>query len=201
MDNISNTENIEKGPLLKEKRPRPPQSEKQIEAFKKAREKLAERHKEKKEAKILDAKRTLLEKEGYVKPPEQTESIQFKIDESDESSDDKQPIKQIPKEKAQKQPKSKTPLIKEEKKEIPKPPPKTPKPKVKQYVGKDEDDESDDEDDDNDSDSSEEIVIIKRTKKNKKTQPKIRRAKSYNEEEDEEEYYPKAPTNFNNYFV
>ena len=92
MDNISNTENIEKGPLLKEKRPRPPQSEKQKEAFKKAREKLAERHKEKKEAKILDAKRSLLEKEGYVKPAEQNDSIQFKIDESDESSDDKEPI-------------------------------------------------------------------------------------------------------------
>ena len=199
MDNISNTENIEKGPLLKEKRPRPPQSEKQKEAFKKAREKLAERHKEKKEAKILDAKRSLLEKEGYVKPAEQNDSIQFKIDESDESSDDKEPIKVIQTEKAKKQPKTRTPLIKEEKKVIP----KTPKQTIrKEYVGKAESESDSDGDSDGDSDSSEEIVIIKRTKKVKKSQPKIRRSKSYDEDDDDDEYYQTpTPTNFNNYFL
>jgi hypothetical protein len=194
MDNTANIENIEKGSLLKEKKPRPPQSEKQKEAFKKAREILVEKNKQKKEAKILDAKRQLLEKEGYVKQPVKNETIQFKIDETDETDDDKQSIKEIQKEKPKKPTKERTPLIKEEKKVVT-------KKANKEYVGTKV--ETDDENDsDQLSDSSEEIVIIKRTKKNKKAQPKIRRTKSYDEDEDEpyQETLATLP-NYNNYFL
>jgi hypothetical protein len=196
MDNTANIENTEKGSLLKEKKPRPPQSEKQKEAFKKAREILVEKNKQKKEAKILDAKRQLLEKEGYVKQPPKNETIQFKIDENDESDDDKQNIKEIQKEKPKKPTKEKTPLIKEEKKKV------MPKKQNKEYVGTKVETDDDDDDDDQNSDSSEEIVIIKRTKKNKKSQPKIRRTKSYDEDEDEP-YQESVATlpNYNNYFL
>lgn len=196
MEDPLNIEKIEKTPLLKEKKPRPPQSEKQKEAFKKAREKLAERHNKIKETKILDAKRTLLEKEGYIKPEPKEESIQFKIDESEESCDDIEPIKEIQKEKPKKQQKKETtkPLIKEEKKKVAK----------KEICRKPEPEpESEsDNDDSQDSDSSEEeIVIIKRTKKNKKAQPKIRRTKSYDEDEDDD-VEPIAPLfNYHNYFL
>lgn len=193
MDDTLNIEKIEKTPLLKEKKPRPPQSEKQKEAFKKAREKLAERHKEKKETKILEAKRTLLEKEGYIKPTPKEESIQFKIDDSEESSDDIKPIKEIQKEKPKKQPKQETkkPLIKEEKKKV-----------VKKEISRKPEPETETENEDSvDSDSSEEIVIIKRTKKNKKAQPKVRRTKSYDEYEDDEVEPVATLPNYNNYFL
>lgn len=193
MEDPLNTEKIEKTPLLKEKKPRPPQSEKQKEAFKKAREKLAERHTKIKETKILEAKRTLLEKEGYIKPEQKKESIQFKIDDSEESSDDVEPIKEIQKEKPKKQPKEETtkPLIKEEKKKV-----------VKKEISRKPEPESESESEDSvDSDSSEEIVIIKRTKKNKKSQPKVRRTKSYDENEDDEIETVATLPNYNNYFL
>jgi hypothetical protein len=192
MDEPLNTENIEKTPLLKEKKPRPPQTEKQKEAFKKAREKLAERHTKIKETKILEAKRTLLEKEGYTKAEPKNESIQFKIDDSEESSDDVEPIKEIQKEKQKKQPKQETKaLIKEEKK----------KPAKKEISRKPEPESESENEDSQDSDSSEEIVIIKRTKKNKKAQPKIRRSKSYDEEEEEDVEHLAPLTNYHNYFL
>jgi len=194
MEDPLNIETIEKTPLLKEKKPRPPQSEKQKEAFKKAREKLAERHTKIKESKLLDAKRTLLEKEGYIKPEPKEESIQFKIDESEESCDDKEPIKEIQKEKPKKQQKKETtkPLIKEEKKKVAK----------KEICRKPEPESESDNDDSQDSDSSEEeIVIIKRTKKNKKAQPKIRRTKSYDEEDDDDIEPVASLSNYHNYFL
>jgi hypothetical protein len=193
MEDPLNIEKIEKTPLLKEKKPRPPQSEKQKEAFKKAREKLAERHNKIKETKILDAKRTLLEKEGYIKPTPKEESIQFKIDETDESGDDKEPIKEIQKEKPKKQPKQETtkPLIKEEKKKV-----------VKKEISRKPEPETETESEDSvDSSSSEEIVIIKRTKKNKKSQPKVRRTKSYDEYEDDDVEPVASLPNYNNYFL
>ena len=211
MDNEDNIEAIVKTPLLKEKQARPPQSEKQREAFRKAREKLIENHKKKKEEKIMAAKRDLLEKEGYVKKEDKPklvnepleENIQFEInDSSDESAVEPKPkkvkevkVKEVKvKEVKQKEVKE----VKEVKqKEVIKEKPK-PKPKPKQVVKEVSESESDLSD--TNSDSSEEIVIIKRTKKNKKSQPKIRRSKSYDDENDYEESVASLP-NYNNYFL
>ena len=66
MDN-SETDKNDKSPLLKPKRPRPPPSEKQMDNFRKMSEKRAENIAKKKEDKIIQAKRDILEKEGYVK--------------------------------------------------------------------------------------------------------------------------------------
>jgi hypothetical protein len=201
MDNQDNIEPIVKTPLLKEKKPRAPQSEKQKDAFRKAREKLIENHKKKKEEKIMAAKRDLLEKEGYVKKEDKpklvnepiVENIQFEInDSSDESAVE-------PKPKKVKEVKVKEVKVKEIKevkqKEVIK---EKPKPKPKQVVKEVSESESDLSD--TNSESSEEIVIIKRTKKNKKSQPKIRRTKSYDDENDYEESVASLP-NYNNYFV
>lgn len=199
MDNQDNTETIVQTPLLKEKKPRAPQSEKQKEAFRKAREKLVENHKKKKEEKIMAAKRDLLEKEGYVKKEDKPklvnkpleDNIQFEINDStDESTVETKPkkVKEV-KQKEVKQNEIKE--VKEVIKEKPKPKPK----QIVKEISESETDESE-----TNSDSSEEIVIIKRTKKNKKSQPKIRRTKSYDDENDYEESVASLP-NYNNYFL
>lgn len=208
MDNSENDKN-DKSPLLKPKKPRPPPSEKQMENFKKMAEKRAENIAKKKEDKILQAKRELLEKEGYVKKDitketQEKESVQFKI--SDDETDKVEPIPQP--NKVKKVLKARTidplPLDKTENKKQP-----VKEKKIKQKVIEPESSSSEDEHDD-DSTSSEEIVIIKRSKKPKTVkaakpvkQPKQRQVIQQEEEDEEEEYVAKQTyqPNYINYFL
>lgn len=160
-------EKVEKTPLLKQKKPRPPQSEKQMENFKAMQEIRAKKTEERKQAKILEAQRALLEKEGYVKSesvPNRTQLPQFEIKEEEEEEEEL-----IPKVKGKVLPKQK---IKEIQVPI-----QTPKIKRKPKVI-----EPESESDECDSDSSEEVIIIKR--KSKKVASK-RSAKQVDEEGDE----------------
>jgi len=183
-------ENIDKSSLLKEKKPRPPQSEKQKENFRKLQEKRAENINKKKEEKIIQAKRELLEKEGYTKIKEKEspkEAIQFNI--NDDAESDSETNKVVPKQNIalvrDQKPKT-VPLKKEEK--INKPVKK----QAKQTTIKEESSSE------NDSDSSEEIVIVRRTKKNKKHK-KVPNQSEYDDYEDENQYV--ARPNFNDYFL
>ena len=165
MSDSNDTENIGQPPLLKQKAPRPPQSQKQREAFQKAAAKRAENIKLKKEEKLLNAQKALLEKEGYVKassiPPVATihknPAIQFNISDEEEE----QPPKPLSKARPQAQPKQK-PI---KKKPIPASEP-----------------DSEEDYSSNSSSSSEEVIVIKRSKKSKlKLKPQ-----KYLEEEEEE---------------
>ena len=80
------TEKTEESPLLKQKKPRPPQSQKQQEAFQRAAAKRAENVKLRKDQKILEAQKALLQKEGIMKPEikEKQNEVQFKIEEEEE---------------------------------------------------------------------------------------------------------------------
>lgn len=204
MENQDN-DKIDKTPLLKPKKTRPPPSEKQMENFKKMAEKRAENIKKKKEDKILAAKRELLEKEGYVKstiPLIEKESIQFNI--TDDENNDEKIIAQTPQlSKPKKILKSKLleslPLDKtENKKQIIK--------KSKQKIIESSS-SSDLEDSDCNSSSSEEIVIIKRTKKQKSTKElkanKPMKQKQINPilDYEEEEYVAPQIPNYINYFL
>ena len=142
MADIVDTDKPDKTPLLKEKKPRPPQSEKQMANFKIMQEKRAKKVEDTKQEKILMAQRALLVKEGYVKKPiVAVQPVQFEIeDESEQEQKPKQ--KQIIKEKA-------TPKVKP----IKKLKPRIPEP---------------DSESDMDSDSSEEIIVIKRKSKKAK---------------------------------
>jgi hypothetical protein len=183
MDNTANTENTVETPLLKEKRTRPPQSEKQKEAFKKARERLLEKRAQTKQEKILDAKRSLLEKEGLlVKTPAETLTPQFDINEDEPLEPTKAPApntKRAPPSKA-----ATGPLKEAEKRSVGKA--KKKEPRV--ILSESEDDDS------GDSSSSEEVIVIKRSRK-----PKAAKHVQKKEESDEEETYS-APTNYMNYF-
>lgn len=151
MSDSNDTENIVQPPLLKQKAPRPPQSQKQREAFQKAAAKRAENIKLKKEEKLLNAQKALLEKEGYVKassiPPVATihksPAIQFEIESEEE---EEQPPKPLSKAKPRAQPKQK-PI---KKKPIPSSEP-----------------DSEEDYSSNSSSSSEEVIVIKRSKKSK----------------------------------
>lgn len=167
MSDLNDTENIGQPPLLKQKAPRPPQSQKQREAFQKAAAKRAENIKLKKEEKLLNAQKALLEKEGYVKassvPPVATihkaKEIQFEID--DESpEEDVPPPKPLSKARPQMQPKPK-PI---KKKSIPACEPES------------------EEDYSSNSSSSEEVIVIKRSRKSKL---KLKPSKYLEEEEEE----------------
>ena len=149
MADIVDTDKPDKTPLLKEKKPRPPQSEKQMANFKIMQEKRAKKVEDTKQEKILTAQRALLVKEGYVKKPiVAVQPLQFEIDEKEEEEEEPEPIvkktkqKQMIKEKAM--PKVKP--IKKLKPRIPEP----------------------DSESDMDSDSSQEIIVIKRKSKKAK---------------------------------
>lgn len=168
------TEKAEKTPLLKEKKPRPPQSEKQMQNFRAMQEIRAKKAEERKQAKILEAQRALLEKEGYVKSApvikevQQSQPLQFEIEEEEEEE--------------VKQPKVKARKVKET--QVIAPPIQTPRAKpikkVKQPVI-----ESDTDTDDCDSDSSQEVIIIKR-----KSKKAVKRS-SKQVDEEEEDYVAK----------
>lgn len=183
MDNPENVENTVDTPLLKEKKTRPPQSEKQKEAFKKARERLLENRAQKKEGKILDAKRTLLEKEGYLPVKKNVESLtpQFDINEDEPLEPTKAPA---PNTKRAPAIKSATGPLKEEKKRSVGKPKKEPR----VILSESEDGDSDG------SSSSEEVIVIKRTRKPKGAKPAQKK-----EESDEDEIYTAAP-DYSHYF-
>jgi hypothetical protein len=182
MDNTANTENTVETPLLKEKKPRPPQSEKQKEAFKKARERLLEKRAQTKQEKILDAKRTLLEKEGLlVKTPTETLTPQFDINEDEPLEPTKAPApntKRAPPSKV-----AISPLKEAKKRSVGKV-----KKEPRVILSESEEDDSDG------SSSSEEVIVIKRTRK-----PKGRKQMQIKEESDEDETYSPAP-NYMDYF-
>lgn len=165
MADISETEKPDKTPLLKQKKTRPPQSEKQMQNFRAMQEIRAKKAEARKQEKILEAQRALLQKEGYVKanptPAPKAEPFQFEIEEKEEEEEEEEK----PKIKA-------NPKIKETQ------PKKVQTRKVMPKVIKAESDEGD-------SDSSEEVIIIKR--KSKKGTAK-RTAKPIQEEDEEEEY-------------
>lgn len=188
-------------PLLKDKKPRPPMTEKQKANFEKARMVRAENIKAKKEEKILQAQRALLEKEGIkveTKKP---------IKQEEEPDDEEQmPAKALPKKlEDSKTPKSSShktpaPLLKEEKKK--------PAPKVKAKAQVVVETESDD-DHEEESSSDEEIIVVKRKKKAKpvakqaKQNPKVNIEGDYDSNEDEDYKYvaPRASASFHDYFV
>lgn len=172
MADIVETEKPDKTPLLKEKKPRPPQSQKQMENFKIMQEKRVKNAEGRKQEKLLQAQRALLEKEGYVKAPLKVkEPIQFEIEEEEE--EEEEPIKPIK-------------LTKPKVKEIQPPPIATPKRKQVKKVKMPEPEPETETD--GDSDSSEEIIVIKRSKKSKKSKAVQRRRSVPLEEDDENEY-------------
>ena len=207
MDN-SETDKNDKSPLLKPKKPRPPPSEKQMDNFRKMAEKRAENIAKKKEDKIIQAKRDLLEKEGYVKKDITKETPKEKepLDEMKEFIITDEELEKLEREltpnKVKKVLKSKTvqplPLDKIENK---KPTLPVKDKKIKQKVIQVEPSSSESEDEDCDSSSSEEIVIIKRTKKTKAPK-KTKQVKQHIEEEDNEYVEEIKPQpNYINYFL
>ena len=174
MADIVDTDKPDKTPLLKEKKPRPPQSEKQMANFKIMQEKRAKKVEDTKQEKILTAQRALLVKEGYVKKPiVAVQPLQFEIDEKEEEEEEPEPIvkktkqKQMIKEKAM--PKVKP--IKKLKPRIPEP----------------------DSESDMDSDSSQEIIVIKRKSKKAKERMVV-----IEEDDVEEDETPSTPMNYMN---
>lgn len=158
MADISEIDNNDKTPLLKPKRTRPPPSEKQKENFKLLQQKRAENIAKRKEEKILEAQKALLQKEGKLptvaKTPE-PQPIRFEIEEEDEEV--KEISKPLPKKKQVKEKVEASPLP--IKKVV------TRKPRAPTII------EDDSEENDSDSDSEDEIIVIKRSKKKKSMKP------------------------------
>ena len=199
-DNLDNDE-LDKIPLLKIKKPRPPPSEKQRENFKKMAEKRAENVQKRKEEKLFEAQKALVEKhnistfkkaggkeEPIKKLKEQKETVQFEIEELTSDSDEEisEPIVKQKKIKAkQVAPVDSKKKEKERKKIKPEP-----------VIEESETDYS--------SDSSEEIIVIKRGKKKPKAAKAAKAVKQQKEEEEEEEEYvaevQNPVPNFINYF-
>ena len=104
MADIVDTDKPDKTPLLKEKKTRPPQSEKQMANFRIMQETRAKKVECTKQEKILTAQRALLVKEGY------------EIDEKEEEEEEEEPLplpiktKRILKEKALPPPQKVKPL-------------------------------------------------------------------------------------------
>ena len=190
-DNLDNDE-TDKTPLLKIKKPRPPPSIKQMENFKKMAEKRAENVKKRKEEKLFEAQRALVEKHNVnqkepIKKLKEEKAIQFEIEEQSSDSEEEIPEPII----KQKNIKTKqivpiVPVKKERKKAAPAP-------------------VIEESDTDYSSDSSEEIIVIKRGKKKPKAAKVAKAVKAAKEEseDDEQEYVAESqkPTpNFINYF-
>jgi hypothetical protein len=169
MADISENEKTDKTPLLKQKKPRPPQSEKQMQNFRAMQEIRAKKAEERKQAKILEAQRALLQKEGYVKanptPAPKEEPVQFEIEEEEEEEKVVQPKVKAAARKV---------------KEI-----QTPKAQIRKVAPRVIKPESEDE---GDSDSSDEVIIIKR--KSKKSAAKRNPSPM---EDEEEEYVANTP--------
>jgi hypothetical protein len=204
-ENLDNDE-VDKTPLLKIKKPRPPPSEKQRENFKKMAEKRAENVQKRKEEKLFEAQKALVasheikssikQKEPIKKLKEEKQAIQFEIEEPSSESDEDliEPIIKQKKIKA----KEIVPIVPQySKKKEKKIKPDVPVPVIEES------------DTDYSSDSSQEIIVIKRGKK--KPKAALRSAKAIKHEEvsacgivdDEQEYVAevqKAAPNFINYF-
>lgn len=186
-------------PLLKDKKPRPPLSEKQKANFEKARQVRAENIKAKKEEKILEAQRALLAKEGKL-PAKEVKAVEQVEDEQLQTVSKVSPSKAVLskpiKQEAQKT--SAKPLLKEEKKKS--------EPKIKAKAPVVIEDSSSEEDED-DSSSEEEIIVVKRKKKGKpaKSAPRVSIQEDYNPSASDDEYNgcgrPKASSSFHDYFV
>lgn len=189
MADNSEIDNIDKTPLLKPKRTRPPPSEKQKENFKILQQKRAESIAKRKQEKILEAQKALLQKEGLIgesaKSPE-PQPLRFEIEEEEEEVKPIQkalPKKKQVKEKVQAQP-------------VPAPPQSTPiKPTVKKSSIRrqppiiEESSESEDS-----TDSEDEVIVIKRKKK-KSIKPRKQPVLS----DDDESYESVAnPSNYTN---
>lgn len=138
---MENNDEDKQVPLTKPKRV---MSEKQKENFKKAQEKRAESIKLKKEQKILEAQKALLEKEGIIENKKLSD---------DNSIENKKEVKQI-KQKAIKI--NKEPTIK------------------KQIIFEESSTEEDDLESSQDESSDEEILIIKKSKKTKQPKQNIK---------------------------
>jgi hypothetical protein len=180
-------------PLLKDKKPRPPMTEKQMANFAKAREVRAQNIKAKKEEKVLQAQRALLEKEG-LRPVKQEEEQDDEPQMTAKALPKKLESSKTPKPSA---PKTPAPLLKEEKKM----PPQKIKAKAPVVV-----EESSSEEEETESSSEEEIIVVKRKKKapkKAKTNHKISIEGDYDSDEDEGHKYvaPRATASFHDYFV
>jgi len=188
MQDIKDNENIDKSPLLKPKKTRPPPSEKQKENFQKMAAVRAENIKKRKEEKLLEAQKALLAKNGIKLPAPQKqklkekEEIQFEIgeQESDSESEEEAPtIISTPKITARKAAKETKPIT------------KVKQTKMKPVIEESETDYS--------SDSSQEVIVIKRGKK--KARAKVQKKERHVEEEDDQEEYLAEPAiNYANYF-
>ena len=194
MADILDNDETDKTPLLKEKKLRAPPSEKQKENFLKMAAKRAENIKKRKEEKLFEAQKALVEKHGSVlikkdETPKKLkekvkETVQFEIDEI--SSEEEEQL--IPE-----------PIKKKNIKASPPVPVITPAQKIKKQIKPQpiiEESETD-----YSSDSSEEIIVIKRGKK--KAKP-IQKQKQQKQQEVEEEEYvaevERPAPNFINYF-
>ncbi len=192
---VSDTE--EPVPLLKDKKPRPPMSEKQKANFAKAREVRAQNIKAKKEEKILEAQRALLQKEGKLPTPQPQPQVKEEPeeDEQEEIVSKVSPSKAV-KSKPQAQVAQKTSasaLLKEEK--------KMPKQNIKQKARVVE---SSSEEDSEESSSEEEIIVVKRKKKAKPA--KSSRIMIHEDSDPQEEEYEgiapkKSASSFHDFFV
>jgi hypothetical protein len=191
---VSDTE--EPVPLLKDKKPRPPMSEKQKANFAKAREVRAQNIKAKKEEKILEAQRALLQKEGKLPAPQPQVKEEPEEDEQEEIVSKVSPSKSAkskpPAQVAQKT--SAKSLLKEEK--------KMPKQNIKQKARVVE--PSSEEESEDDSSSDEEIIVVKRKKKAKpaKSSRLMIHEDSHPSDDEYEGIAPKKPSSsFQDFFV
>jgi hypothetical protein len=193
MQDIKDNENIDKSPLLKPKKTRPPPSEKQKENFQKMAAVRAENIKKRKEEKLLEAQKALLAKNGIKLPARQKdklkekEQIQFEIGEQEqesesESEEESPTIISTPKVTARKEAKETKPIT------------KVKQTKMKQVI------EESESETDYSSDSSQEVIVIKRGKKKAKAKIQKKERHVEEEEDDQEEYLAEPAINYASYF-
>jgi len=169
MADLVDTDKTDNTPLLKQKKTRPPQSEKQMANFRIMQETRAKNAEGRKQEKILVAQRALLVKEGYVKKTVQPQPLQFEIEEREEEEEEEEEPQPIP---------IKTKRIVKEK-VIPPPPTPKVKPLPRKLKPREPEPESDSES------SDEEITIIRRKKGKARAKAKGKRVMDAEECDDD----------------
>lgn len=188
-ENLENQEN-DKTPLLKAKKPRAPQTEKQLANFKRMAEIRSANIQKRKEEKLLEAQIALLNKNGIKVPiakkekVKEKEAIQFEVEEEEEEEEEQEttPPPPLIKETPRAKPKQIKTVV------------ERPKKVVQQIIEEDETDYS--------SDSSEEVIVIKRGKKKPKAivQKQKQKQRQRQVDSEEEEYIAEPIMNYANFF-
>lgn len=189
-ENLETQEN-DKSPLLKAKKPRAPQTEKQLANFKRMAEIRSANIQKRKEERLLEAQMALLAKNGIKVPiakkekVKEKQAIQFEVEEEEEQEEEtEEEEKYVPPPPIKATPRAKPKQIKTVA--------ERPKKVVQQIIEEDETDYS--------SDSSEEVIVIKRGKKKPKKLLQKQRQRQSQVDSEEEEYIAEPIMNYANFF-